>query len=309
MVHQKMFRRKIFRLKLPRRTLVLGERTLVMGVLNVTPDSFSDGGVYFDKDAAVARALAIEKAGADILDIGGESTRPGAEGISAEEELRRVLPVLDKLRGLLKIPISIDTSKAEVAEAAVVAGAEILNDVTALRGEPRLVDVARRRKLPLILMHMRGEPRTMQKLPFAREVMRDVTSGLHRAVAVARRAGVPKAQLILDPGLGFGKSYPQNYELLARLWELASLGFPLLVGTSRKSFIGRALESALGVSHVPEASRVWGTAATVAASVLGGAHIVRVHDVAEMVQVVRVADAIASPNRIHPQARPAKKSS
>ena len=304
-----MLCRKIFRLKLPTRTLVLGERTLVMGVLNVTPDSFSDGGAYFDRDAAVAYALEIEKAGADILDIGGESTRPGAEGISAEEELRRVLPVLDKLRGLLKIPISIDTSKAEVAEAAAAAGAEILNDVTALRGDPRLADIARRRKLPLILMHMRGEPRTMQKLPFARDVMRDVTGGLRRAVAVARRAGVLKSQIVLDPGLGFGKSYPQNYELLARLTELAGLGFPLLVGTSRKSFIGRALESALGVSHVPEANRAWGTAATVAASVLGGAHIVRVHDVAEIVQVVRVADAIASPDRIRAQARPAKKSS
>jgi dihydropteroate synthase len=304
-----MFQRKKFRLKLPTRTLVVGERTLVMGVLNVTPDSFSDGGVYFDKDAAVARALEIERAGADILDIGGESTRPGAEGISAEEELQRVLPVLEELRGLLKIPISIDTSKAEVAEAAALAGAEILNDVTALRGDPRLADIARRRKLPLILMHMRGEPRTMQKLPFARDVMRDVTAGLRRAAALARRAGVSQAQIVLDPGLGFGKSYPQNYELLTRLPELARLGCPLLVGTSRKSFIGRALESALDVNHMSEASRVWGTAATVAASVLGGAHIVRIHDVAEMVQVVRVADAIASPDRIRPQSQPAKKSS
>jgi len=304
-----MFQRKKFRLKLPARTLLLGERTLVMGVLNVTPDSFSDGGVYFDKDAAVARALEIERAGADILDIGGESTRPGSQGISVEEELRRVLPVLEKLRGRLKIAISIDTSKAEVAEAAAVAGAEILNDVTALRGEPRLADIARRRKLPLILMHMRGEPRTMQKLPFARDVMRDVASGLRRAAAIARRGGVPETQIILDPGIGFGKSYSQNYELLARLPELARLGFPLLVGTSRKSFIGRALESVLGSSPVPEPSRVWGTAATVAASVLGGAHIVRVHDVAEMVQVVRVADAITAPDRIRAQARPAKKSS
>src|SRR6202047_1750256 len=304
-----MCQRKKFRLKLPARTLLLGERTLVMGVLNVTPDSCSDGGVYFDKDAAVARALEIERAGADILDIGGESTRPGSQGISVEEELRRVLPVLEKLRGRLKIAISIDTSKAEVAEAAAVAGAEILNDVTALRGDPRLADIARRRKLPLILMHMRGEPRTMQKLPFARDVMRDVASGLRRAAAIARRAGVPETQIILDPGIGFGKSYSQNYELLARLPELARLGFPLLVGTSRKSFIGRALESVLESSPVPEPSRVWGTAATVAASVLGGAHIVRVHDVAEMVQVVRVADAIAAPDRIRAQARPAKKSS
>src|ERR1700732_4809107 len=181
-----MCQRKKFRLKLPARTLLLGERTLVMGVLNVTPDSFSDGGVYFDKDAARARALESERAGADILDIGGESTRPGSQGISVEEELRRVLPVLEKLRGRLKIAISIDTSKAEVAEAAAVAGAEILNDVTALRGDPRLADIARRRKLPLILMHMRGEPRTMQKLPFARDVMRDVASGLRSAAAIAR---------------------------------------------------------------------------------------------------------------------------
>lgn len=309
MFQRRKFGRKIFRLKLPARTLLLGERTLVMGVLNVTPDSFSDGGVYFDKDSAVARALEIEKAGADILDIGGESTRPGSAAISAEEELRRVLPVLEKLRGLLKIPISIDTSKGEVAEAAAVAGAEILNDVSALRGDPRVADIARRRKLPLILMHMRGEPRTMQKLPFARDVMRDVASSLRRATAIARRAGVPKTQIILDPGIGFGKSFAQNYELLARLPELARLGFPLLVGTSRKSFIGRALESVLGSSPVPESSRAWGTAATVAASVLGGAHIVRVHDVAEMVQVVRVADAIAAPDRTRAQERPAKKSS
>ena len=297
-----MFQRRKFRLKLPARTLVLGERTLVMGVLNVTPDSFSDGGLYLDAEAAVARALEIERAGADILDIGGESTRPGSEGISAEEELRRVVPVLEKLRGRLEIPISVDTSKAEVAEAAAAAGAEILNDVTALRRDPRLADVARRRKLPLILMHMRGEPRTMQKLPFARDVMRDVANGLRRAIGVARRAGLPKAQLILDPGIGFGKSYPQNYELLGRLPELARLGFPLLVGTSRKSFIGRAL------GGFPEASRVWGTAATVAASVLGGAHIVRVHDVAEMVQVVRVADAVASPSRLRAEERRATKS-
>jgi dihydropteroate synthase len=309
MYQRKIFRRKIFRLKLPTRTLVLGERTLVMGVLNVTPDSFSDGGKYFEEHAGVARALDIEREGADLLDIGGESTRPGSQGISGEEELRRVLPVLVKLRGRLNIPISIDTSKAEVAEAAAAAGAEILNDVTGLRGDPRLADIARRRKLPLILMHMRGEPRTMQKLPFARDVMRDVASGLRRAVALARRAGVPKTQIILDPGLGFGKSYPQNYELLARLPELARLGFPLLVGTSRKSFIGRALESVLGSSPVRESNRVWGTVATVAASVLGGAHIVRVHDVAEMVQVVRVADAIAAPDRIRVQERPAKESS
>lgn len=280
-----MFQRKKYRLRLPSRTLVLGERTLVMGVLNVTPDSFSDGALYYNIGAAVARALEIELAGADILDVGGESTRPGSERISAEEELRRILPVLEKIRGRLTIPISVDTSKGEVAEAAAGAGAEIINDVTALRGDSRIADVARRRKLSLILMHMRGEPHTMQKKPFARDVLRDVVGGLKKAVAVARRAGIPKSQIILDPGAGFGKSYEQNFELIARLPDLARLGYPLLVGTSRKSFIGRALGGA------PETKRIWGTAATVAASILQGGHIVRVHDVAEMVQVARVADA------------------
>jgi dihydropteroate synthase len=286
-----------YRLKLPSRTLALGERTLVMGVLNVTPDSFSDGGLHLETEAAVARAFEIESQGADIIDIGAESTRPGSEGISAQEELWRLLPVLAKLQGRLKIPISVDTCKFEVADAAADAGAEILNDVTALRNDPRIAEIARKRKLPLILMHMRGEPRTMQEKPFARDVLRDVTTGLRRAIALARRAGVPKSQIVIDPGFGFGKSYPQGYELLARLPELARLGYAVLAGTSRKSFIGRAL------GGVPASDRVWGTAATVAASILGGAHIVRVHDVSEMVQVARVTDAILNPKSIPPQSQ------
>ena len=271
---------------------MLGERTLVMGVLNVTPDSFSDGGKYFTVDAALKQALEMEKAGADILDIGGESTRPGSKGVTSEVELRRVLPVMERLRGKLKIPISIDTQKAVVAEAAAKAGAEIINDVSSLRTEPAIASVARRYKLPAILMHMRGEPRTMQKQPFARDVMRDVTRGLQEAVRRARKAGIAKAQIILDPGIGFGKSYEQNFELLGRLPELAALGYPLLVGTSRKAFIGAILASA---KHPPPAEkRLWGTAATVVASILGGAHIVRVHDVAEMAQVARIADAVVN---------------
>jgi dihydropteroate synthase len=289
-----MFSRRKFKLRLPSKTLLLGERTLVMGVLNVTPDSFSDGGLFLDTDAAVARALEIERAGADILDIGGESTRPGSKGVSAKEELQRILPVLEKLRGKIKIPISVDTSKSEVAEAAAAAGAEILNDVTALRNDPRIVEVARRRKLPLILMHMRGEPRTMQKGPFAKDVIRDVLTGLRRAIALARRAGVTKSQIIIDPGIGFGKNYAQNLELLRRLPELSKLGYPLLLGTSRKSFIAHILRTQSQQASEAD-DRIWGTAATVAASVLQGAHIVRVHDVAEMVQVARVADAILSP--------------
>jgi dihydropteroate synthase len=203
--------------------------------------------------------------------------------------MRRIIPVLERLRGKLKIPVSVDTSKSEVAEAASFQGAEILNDVTALRADPRLAEVAAKKGLPLVLMHMRGDPRTMQKKPFARDVLRDVAAGLRRAVAVARRAGMTKSQIVLDPGIGFGKSAAQNYELLQKLPELARLGFPLLVGTSRKSFLAKAPGTA------PDADRIWGTAATVAASILGGAHIVRVHDVAEMVQVARVADAIANP--------------
>src|SRR5580693_7060379 len=255
-----MFRRRRFKLRLPSRTLWLGERTLVMGVLNVTPDSFSDGGLFLDTDAAVARGLEIERAGADVLDIGGESTRPGSKGVSAKEELQRILPVLEKLRGKIQIPISVDTSKSEVAEAAAAAGAEILNDVTALRNDPRIAEVARRRKLPLILMHMRGEPATMQNKPFARDVLRDVAQGLRQAVAIARRAGVAKSHIILDPGIGFGKSYEQNCELLARLPELARLGFPILVGTSRKSFIGKALEKS-ELRADARTDRIWGTAA------------------------------------------------
>jgi dihydropteroate synthase len=295
-----MFHRRSFRWRLPARTLVLGERTLVMGVLNVTPDSFSDGGSFLNADAAVARALAMDSAGADIIDVGGESTRPGSLGVSTETELRRVLPVIEKLRGRIRIPISVDTSKSEVAEAAAAAGAEIVNDVTALGNDPRIAEVARRRKLALVLMHMREKPRTMQKTPFARDVLRDVAAGLRHAAALARRAGIARSQIVLDPGIGFGKSYEQNCELLARLPELARLGYPLLVGTSRKSFIGGVLTDSK-LRDGSEVDRIWGTAATVAASILQGAHIVRVHDVAEMVQVARVSDAVVSPRLMRRQ--------
>jgi dihydropteroate synthase len=288
-----MFHRRQFQLRMPARTLAMGGRTLVMGVLNVTPDSFSDGGLFLNADAAVAQALIMERAGADIIDVGGESTRPGSLGVSAETELGRVLPVIEKLRGKIRIPISVDTSKSVVAEAAAEAGAEILNDVTALRNDPRIAEVARRRKLALVLMHMRRMPRTMQKGPFARDVLRDVAKGLRHAVALARQAGVAKSQIVLDPGIGFGKSYEQNCELLARLPELARLGYPLLMGTSRKSFIAKLLEKSK-LRAESGAERIWGTAATVAASILQGAHIVRVHDVAEMTQVARVCDAVVS---------------
>lgn len=284
--------RKLFRLKLRSRTLVLGERTLIMGVLNVTPDSFSDGGKFFSLKRAVDGALAMERAGADILDIGAESTRPGSAGISAAEELQRLLPVLEALRTRLKIPISVDTQKAGVAEIALGAGAALLNDISGLKNDPRMAEVAAKFGVPLILMHMRGTPRTMQEQPFAKNVVKDVIAGLRRSVAIARRAGVRNSQIILDPGIGFGKSFQQNYELLARLPELAKLGYPLLVGTSRKGFLGATLASH-GKPAPPEA-RIWGTAATVTASILGGAHIVRVHDVAEMTQLAKVADVLCN---------------
>jgi dihydropteroate synthase len=284
---------KLFRLKLPSQTLVLGERTLIMGILNVTPDSFSDGGKYDQPKAAIEHALAMEQAGADLIDLGGESTRPGSEEPSASEELNRILPVLEGLRGKLKIPISVDTRRSAIAELAICAGAQIINDVSGLKSDPRIAEVAAKHGVPLILMHMRGEPRTMQKGPFARDVMKDVTQGLRDSAAKARKAGVAMSQIILDPGIGFGKSPSQNYELVQKLPRLAELGYPLLVGTSRKGFLGATL--ARDGKHAPPDERLWGTAATVTASILGGAHIVRVHDVAEMVQVVRVADCIAYP--------------
>jgi len=274
-----MFHRKRFRLYLRSRTLILGERTLVMGVLNITPDSFSDGGAYLDSEAAVARALQLEQDGADIVDIGGESTRPGATPVTAGEELRRILPVIQVLRGRLRIAMSVDTRRAGVAEAALAAGAEILNDVSGLRLDPRLGEVARRARAPLVLMHMRGTPQTMQRGPFARDVVRGVMSGLREAVARAKRAGLAKSQLLLDPGIGFGKKHEQNFEILARLPEFARLGCPIVIGTSRKAFLGKAMAESGGAS-MPPGERLLGTAATVTASILGGAHIVRVHDVA-----------------------------
>ena len=286
-----MFQRKRFRLRLRSRTLILGERTLIMGILNVTPDSFSDGGEYLDSAAALARGLQIEHDGADMLDVGGESTRPGASPIASAEQLRRILPVIQELRGKLRIPISVDTRSAEVAEAAVEAGAEILNDVSALRTDPRLAEVARCARVPLILMHMRGTPRMMQRGTFSRDVIRDVMAGLRDAIARAKSAGIGKGQLLLDPGIGFGKKHEQNFEILARLPEFAHLGCPIVIGTSRKAFLGKAL-SGPGGPGAPPGDRLLGTAATVTASILGGAHIVRVHDVAEMVRVARVADAI-----------------
>jgi len=289
-----MEHRKKFHLKLRSGVLTLGERTLVMGVLNVTPNSFSDGGKFLDAKRALRHAIAMQRDGADLIDIGAESTRPGSEGISVAEESGRLLPVLQALRGKLNIPISVDTQKAAVAEIALGAGAEIINDISGLRTDPELARLAAEHKATLILMHIRGTPRTMQKGPFARDVMRDVIRGLRQSISTARKYGVPCSQIVVDPGIGFGKSYAQNYQLLAKLSELAKLDYPLLVGTSRKSFLGMTL--AKNGKPAPAKERIWGTAATVAASILNGAHIIRVHDVKEMKQVAIVTDALWSAN-------------
>jgi dihydropteroate synthase len=290
-----MVRRKLFRLKLSSGSLVLGRRTLVLGVLNVTPDSFSDGGEFLQPERAIEHAFAIERAGADLLDVGGESTRPGSAETPASIELERILPVLEALRGRLKIPISVDTRRSSVAEIALRAGAQIINDVSGLKGDRRIAEIAARRRVPLILMHMRGEPPSMQQGPFARDVLKDVSQGLRKSADIAMKAGLAKSQIILDPGIGFGKSFAQNYEILQKLPQLAQLGYPLMVGTSRKGFLGATLARE-GKPATPE-ERIWGTAATVTASILNGAHIVRVHDVGEMVQVARVADCLLDPKQ------------
>src|SRR6202790_1827952 len=296
-----MIPRRNFRLKLRSRTLILGPRTLVMGVLNVTPDSFSDGGNFFSQEKAVQHALQMERDGADLIDIGTESTRPGSLGISAEEEWSRLAPVLAALRTRLKIPISIDTRKSEIAAKAIESGAELITDVSGLKHDPRIAEICARARVPVVLMHMRGEPQTMQQKPFARDALKDVTHGWRESLSIAHRAGVPNSQIVLDPGIGFGKSFAQNYQLLAELPQLAKLGFPLLVGTSRKGFISKTLaqDARIAPSAQPAGIaaeiKIWGTAATVTASILQGAHIVRVHDVAQMLSVARVADCILNP--------------
>ncbi|MFQ5662382.1 MAG: dihydropteroate synthase [Terriglobia bacterium] len=277
--------RRKFALTLPSTVLVLGERTLVMGVLNVTPDSFSDGGLFLDPQKAVVHALQMQRAGADLIDVGGESARPGSTGVSAQEELKRILPVLRGLRPRLRIPISVDTRKVEVAEAAIQAGAQMINDISGLRADPALARVAKRRQVPLVLMHIRGTPKTMQQLPPAKNILREIERGLRWSVERARGAGLRRTQLVIDPGIGFGKTVTQNFEILCHLRRLEKFKLPIMIGTSRKTFIGKVLNQA------PEA-RLLGSAATVAAAILAGAHIVRVHDVPEMVQVARIADAI-----------------
>jgi len=271
------------------RTLPIGARTLVMGVLNVTPDSFSDGSEFLAPDKALEHAEQMINDGADIIDVGGESTRPGAATISWEEELHRVIPIVEALAKCSPVPISIDTTKATSARAALDAGAAIVNDISALRFDFHLADEAAKSGAGVILMHSRGTPATMHRLPPVFDIVEEVTSSLRSSIAMAQRRGVKRDSIVIDPGIGFGKTQDQNVELIARLDQLvrAFPEFPILIGTSRKSFIGRLLNDA------PVTQRLHGTMASVTAAVLSGAHIVRVHDVKAAVETVRIADAIA----------------
>lgn len=272
--------------------LPLGQRTYVMGILNVTPDSFSDGGQYLDPGRAVARGLEMVAQGADLIDVGGESTRPGAEPVPVEEELRRVIPVIRRLAREVRVPISIDTYKARVAEAAVDAGARLLNDISAGRFDPEMPRLAARTGLPLVVMHMKGTPRTMQEAPWYEDVVGEVDQFFRERIQALTEAGVAREQLILDPGLGFGKRTQDNLVLLGQLGRFRHWGLPLLVGPSRKSFLGEVLGT-------PPQDRLEGTLAAVVTAVVQGADLVRVHDVEAIDRARRVVDALV---RAHPVA-------
>jgi len=274
--------RKRYEWKLRRQSLQLGDRTVIMGVLNVTPDSFSDGGKYNDPDRAFARAIELEESGADIIDIGAESTRPGSERISEETEKHRLIPVLKRLRDKLTVPISVDTYKSGVAQAALEYGAEVINDPSGLTLDPQLAKVVAAHDAGLVLNHMRGTPDVWAKLPPLKDVMGAIRTDLEAAISRARRAGVDRSRIVIDPGIGFGKRKEQNYEILARLPELADLDLPVLVGPSRKSFLAQATEL----------ETEFASAGAAVAAILGGAHIVRVHAVREMAAAIQVADAV-----------------
>jgi dihydropteroate synthase len=276
--------RKIYYWKLRESEVQLGERTLIMGVLNVTPDSFSDGGRYADPDVAYARALELEEQGADIIDIGAESTKPGSHRISADEEWQRLVPVLKRLKGNLRVPLSLDTYKSEIAERALQYGVEIFNDPSGLTYDPNLAKVAATANAGLILNHMRGTPENWAKLPPMQDPVGTISRDLDATISRARMAGVDRARIVIDPGLGFGKRKEQNADILAHLPRLAALDYPILVGPSRKHFLAQQSEN----------DTLFATAAAVTAAILNGAYIVRVHDVKEMQPVVHVADEIAA---------------
>jgi dihydropteroate synthase len=287
-----MVRRKHYRLDCGTHALALGRRTLVMGIVNVTPDSFSDGGKFFGFDAAVNHARRLAEEGADIIDIGGESTRPFSEPVSVEEEVERVIPVIEALVERIRVPISIDTTKAAVARRALDAGAAIINDVSALRFDPEMAALAAEMRVPVILMHMLGDPKTMQVAPVYDDVVEEIKQFLEEAVGRATSAGIAKDRLVIDPGIGFGKSVVHNLLLIDNLSAFHSIDVPILIGSSRKAFIRKLLaaESAEPIAADQPIVEV-GTQAAVSAAVLAGAHIVRVHDVARTVATLKIIDA------------------
>ncbi|MGE5237321.1 MAG: dihydropteroate synthase [Chloroflexota bacterium] len=257
-----------------------------MGILNVTPDSFSDGGLFFDKDRAVAHAERLVAEGADIVDVGGESSRPGSDPLPVEEELQRTIPVIEAVAKRVSVPVSIDTYKAEVAIRALDAGASMVNDISGLRFDPQMARVVSSSCAPVVIMHMKGTPRDMQKNPTYEAVIPEIIAFFRERIAAAVEAGIPEELIIIDPGIGFGKTVDHNLQIIRDLGEFSVLGRPVAIGVSRKAFLGKLLGDA------PVSERIEGTAAAVAASILDGAHIVRVHDVKEMARVARVADAI-----------------
>jgi len=268
------------------KSFVWGKQTYLMGVLNITPDSFSDGGDYNNLEAAFQRAAALVEAGADILDVGGQSTRPGAKQISPEAELERVIPIIKRIRKHLNVPISVDTTRAEIAQQAVQAGADLVNDISGGTFDAAMLTKVAELEVPIILMHIRGTPETMQQLTDYEDLVGDIIAVLRERIAAAEKAGIARSRLLIDPGIGFGKTAEQNLELLRQLDQFQSLGVPILVGTSRKSFIGKILKQ-----DDPK-QRVWGTASTCCAAIAQGADLLRVHDLPEMWEVSRVADAI-----------------
>jgi dihydropteroate synthase len=284
---------KTYRLSWSGYDMELGRRTCIMGVVNVTPDSFSDGGKFFARDAAVAQGQKLAADGADILDIGGESTRPFSDPVSTAEEIERVIPVIAKLADHLTIPISIDTMKAEVARRAIEAGASMINDISALRFDPDMGEVAREFDIPVVLMHMLGSPKTMQDSPTYDNLIADISDFLKDAIARAQKQGIARSKLIVDPGIGFGKTVSHNLFLIRHLQAFASLEVPILIGPSRKAFIRKLLKDEHSDDIPPDLPIVeTGTQAAVAAAVLCGAHIVRVHDAASTRVTIRILDAI-----------------
>lgn len=279
-------------LRLRDRAFVWGQRTYLMAILNVTPDSFSDGGEFNSLETAVAQAHRLAQAGADLLDIGGQSTRPGAITVSEAEELARVVPVITALRSgygdysPLAIPISVDTTRASVARAAIAAGADVINDISAATFDEAMLTTVAELQVPIVLMHIRGTPQTMQQLTDYQDLMGEIKTFLETRITAAQTVGIPAEHIILDPGIGFAKTVDQNLQILRQLPYLRSLGYPLLVGPSRKSFIGHLL------NQPDPKARIWGTAAACCAAIAGGADIVRIHDCQEMQAVCRVADAL-----------------